>query len=98
MEQICGLLGYVNGQLNNEADDIIDDSALYFLFVRLAARAKQMDDPVLLQQALDRALKDYAEPYPGARERIEKALKIMLTAWLAARLQQAAQAMLENLS
>lgn len=97
MEQICGLLGYVNGQLNNEEDDIIDDSKLYFLFVRLSARLKQMDDPVLLQQALDLALKDYTEPYPGARERIEKALKIMLTAWLAVRMQQAAQAMLEDL-
>ncbi len=98
MEQICGLLGYVNGQLNNEEDDIIDDSKLYFLFVRLSARLKQMDDPVLLQQALDRALNDYIEPYPGARERIEKALKIMLTAWLAVRMQQTAQAMLEDLS
>lgn len=98
MEQICGLLGYINGQLNNEEDDIIDDSALYFLFVRLSARLKQMDDPELLQQALNKALKGYIEPYPGARARIEKALKIMLTAWLAARMQQTAQAMLEDLS
>lgn len=97
MEQICGLLGYVNGRLNSEEDDIIDDSALYFLFVRLYARAKQMDDPTLLRQALDSALQNYAEPYPGARERIEQALKIMLTAWLSARMQQAAHTMLENL-
>ena len=91
------MLGYVNGRLNSEEDDIIDDSALYFLFVRLYVRAKQMDDPTLLRQALDSALQNYAEPYPGARERIEQALKIMLTAWLSARMQQAAHTMLENL-
>lgn len=97
MEKICGLLGYVNGRLNSEEDDIIDDSALYFLFVRLCAKAKQMDDPASLQQAQDNSLQNYAEPYPGAKERIEKALKIMLTAWLAARMQHAAHTMLEDL-
>lgn len=97
LETICSLLGYVNGQLDNEADDIIDDSQLYFLFVRLAGRAKQLDDPEQLRQAMDQALAGYEEPVPGARERIEKALKIMLTAWLSARMRQAADTMLRNL-
>lgn len=97
LETICSLLGYVNGKLDSEEDDIIDDASLYFLFVRLAGRARQMDDPEQLQRALDEALADYREPYPGARERIEKALKIMLTAWLAARMRLAAEAMLKEL-
>ena len=33
MEEICGLLSYVNGNLDDEGDDLIDDSQLYFLFV-----------------------------------------------------------------
>ena len=97
MERICGLLSYINGDLDREEDDIIDDAALYFLFVRLAARARQLDDPEALDQALEEALRDYTEPVPGARERIEKALRIMLTAWLAARMRQAAEKMLEEL-
>ena len=40
MEDICGLLTYINGQLDDESDDLIDDSALYFMFVRLAARVR----------------------------------------------------------
>ena len=40
MEQICRLLSYVNGQLDDESDDIIDDSHLYQYFLLLAARAK----------------------------------------------------------
>lgn len=98
MERICSLLGYVNGQLDNEADDIIDDAALYFLFVRLAARAPQLDDREALDRALEGALSAYEEPVPGARKRVETALRIMLTAWLAARMRQEAENMLSALS
>ncbi len=97
LETICGLLEYINGRLDEEADDIIDDAALYFLFVKLAARAKQLDDPKLWEKALEEALSDYREPVSGARERIEKALRIMLTAWIAARMRQAAEQLVEEL-
>ena len=97
LETICALLGYVNGKLDEEGDDIIDDAALYFLFVRLAGRIRQLDDPEQLHLALEEGLTDYEEPLPGAKERIEKAMKIMLTAHLAARMRQAAEDMLNNL-
>lgn len=97
LEQICGLLGYINGKLDEEGDDIIDDSRLYFLFVRLASRAKELDDPAAWEKALEEALCQYQEPVPGARERIEKALHIMLTAWVAARMRYAAEVMLQEL-
>ena len=95
MEQICSMLGYINGQLNDESDDIIDDSQLYFMFVGLAARAKELDRD--RDALLDQTLAGYEERYPGNRERIRKVLQIMLTAYLAARMRQAAETMLENL-
>ena len=97
LEQICGLLSYINGKLDEENDDIIDDSRLYFLFVRLASRAKELDDLATWEQALEEALENYQEPVPGARARIEKALRIMLTAWVAARMRYAAETMLQEL-
>ena len=97
LEQICGLLSYINGKLDEESDDIIDDSQLYFLFVRLASRAKELDDPATWEQALEAALADYREPVPGAKARIEKALRVMLTAWVAARMRHAAETMLQEL-
>ena len=97
LEQICGLLGYVNGKLDEESDDIIDDAQLYFLFVRLASRAKELDDPAAWEKAMADALCQYQEPVPGARKRIEKALRIMLTAWVAARMRYSAEAMLQEL-
>lgn len=97
LETICSLLEYVNGKLDEEADDIIDDAALYFLFVKLAARAKQLDDPGVWENALAELLADYREPVPGAKVRIEKALRVMLTAWIAVRMRQAAEKLIEEL-
>lgn len=97
MEKICGLLSYVNGALDDESDDIIDASHLYFLFVALAARVRDLDEPRHQEQALQEALADYQEPVPGARERISRALRIMLTAWVAARMKQEAEELLERL-
>ena len=98
MEKICGLLGYVNGHLDDESDDLIDDTVLYFTFVRLAARARLLEEPGSLEQALAQTLADYQEPVPGARQRVEQVLRIMLTAWIAARMRQEAERMLENLA
>lgn len=97
LEQVCRLLSYVNGDLDDEGDDIIDDSVLYFLFVRLAAQARQLDDPQMLEDTLEAFLADYAEPVPGAKERVKKALRIMLVAWLASIMQTRAAQMLTNL-
>lgn len=96
MEQICGLMGYVNGQLDDEGDDIIDDTKLYFMFVRLAARAKELYREEEREVLLEQELSDYREPVPGAKERVKLALRIMLTAWLAARMRQEAEKMLKN--
>lgn len=97
LEEICGLLGYVNGRLNDESDDLIDDSQLYFLFVRLAAGQRYMTQSQEREQLIHASLADYREPVPGARERVEKVLNIMLTAWAAARLRQTAERLLQNI-
>ena len=97
MERICGLLTYINGDLDDASDDIIDDAKLYFMFVKLAAGFSTMQNPAGRDAAIDAVLSDYAEPVPGARERVRKVLCIMLTAWAAAQLQQAAEKMLQEL-
>ena len=94
IERICRLLSHVNGQLDDESDDMIDDSQLYFLFVRLAARMNELYDPQTAEEMLESYLADYEEPVPGAKERVRQVLRIMLTAWLAARMMQEAEKML----
>lgn len=97
MERICGLLSYINGALDDESDDIIDDSQLYFIFVRLAAQARDLDSPADWAQAIEQVMSGYEEPIPGAKERIEKVLQIMLTARVATRMRQEAEKMLDEL-
>lgn len=97
MERICGMLSYINGNLDDESDDIIDDSKLYFIFVKLVAHARDMDTPAQWQQAMHEVMDDYVEPFPGARERIAKVLRIMVIAWLASRMAQEAERLLDAL-
>ena len=97
MEQICGLLNYINGKMDDESDDVIDDSQLYFLFLRLAVHHRKMDDPAGRDRYLQELLADYHEPIPGAKERVMKVLQIMLTAWAAAQLRKVAENMVKEL-
>ena len=97
LEEICGLLQYINGDLSDDSDDLIDDSTLYFLFVQLAAKHRQMNNSAGRDEILTQALADYEEPVPGAKERVEKVLRVMLTAWAAALLKQAAEKMVTEL-
>ena len=97
MERVCAMLGYINGQLDDDSDDTIDDSRLYFMFVRLAAHAKQIDQSQAWQEAIDRVLQDYDEPIPGARERIAQVLRIMLIAYIAARMKEQAETLLTEI-
>ena len=96
IEKVCGLLGYINGQLDDESDDIIDDSQLYFMFVELAARAKELYDTESAEMLLEQCMEGYTEPFPGAKQRVKEALRIMLTAYLAERMRQEAERMLNN--
>lgn len=97
IDRICMLLSYVNGHLNDESDDMIDDAQLYFLFVSLAARMKELYEPGEAETLLNSYLADYVEPVPGAKERVRNVLRIMLTAWLAARMMQETEKMLNEL-
>lgn len=97
LESIKALLSYINGDLVDESDDIITESQLYFIFVRLAAQARNYITQESWTKALDEVMADYHEPVPGAAERIRKALQIMLTAWFAAKMRQKAETMLAGL-
>ena len=67
------------------------------MFVRLAARSKELYYTNSREAVLDEELADYVEPVPGAKVRVKETLRVMLTAWLAARMTQEAEQMLSNL-
>lgn len=97
LEQVCGLMSYVNGDLADTSDDLINDAELYFMFVRLAAGARHIGGTEAWDDAMAQALRSYREPVPGARERVEKALRIMLNTWISNRMRQQVEDMLKEL-
>lgn len=97
MESICSLLSAINGKLDDEGDDSISDSRLYFYFLRLADASYAAGGWQLPgQETLAATLADYEETVPGMRKKIGQALEVMLTAWQSALLQEQAQALLSQ--
>ena len=97
LEQIIKLMAYLNGDLADESDDLVDDTMLYFMFVSLASRARHIGGTENWDEALEQITADYVEPVPGAREKLYKVLKIMLTTWIANLVKAAADRMMEEL-
>ena len=100
LDKICTLLSYVNGELDDESDDLIDDAQLYLYFVRLVVlvERKNPTGPEDVARWCRTAVEDYGEPAPGARDRVARCLHVILTAYLAARLKQEAEALLSALT
>lgn len=98
LEKICSLMQYINGDLADESDDIIDDTVLYFMFVKLAARARHIGGNQGWDEALEEATASYAEPYPGARDRIIQVLRAMLMAWIASRFREQVEGLVNQLT
>ncbi len=97
MDKIVGLLRYINGHLDDTSDDIIDDSQLYFMFVRVAAAGGEMQSLEAFNAQISRVMEGYTPPVPDAKERVEKVLRIMLTAWAAAQFHEKAERMVADL-
>ena len=99
LDQITRLLSYLNGNLDDESDDLIDDFELYGYITRLVfqmERSPQAGRENWLDWCVQ-ALEGYREPYPGARERVRRGLQVIVTAYAAARLKGEAGQMLKAL-
>ena len=97
LEEIIHLMRYLNGDLTLESDDLVDDTMLFFFFVRLAARARYIGGSKAWDDALIEITECYEEPIPGARDKLIKVLKIMLTVWCANKLREQAESMIADL-
>ena len=97
LEQIIKLMAYLNGDLADESDDLVDDTLLFFLFTKLASRARYIGGNKNWDDALVEVTDGYIELIPGAREKLIKVLKVMLTVWCANSLKSLADQMITEL-
>ena len=97
LEKLCSLMQYINGDLTDESDDIIDDAILYFMFVKLAARARHIGGNQGWEEAISEAMDTYKEPKPGAKDRVNKVLRVMLMAYISSRFKAQVDSMVDEL-
>lgn len=98
IEKITGLLSYINGRLDDESDDIIDDSTLYLYYISaISSLEKPVADEGYIISHIERVVGDFAEPFPGAKKRLIKVLAVMMNAHYASILRKRAEDILATL-
>ncbi len=102
LERIDFLLRYINGNVNRREDDIIGEAQLYDYICTILGRLTAIDADISptgekLRETIRAATADYSERISGARERLEKALEIIVISYYAALLKVHTAALFENL-
>lgn len=83
LEKIAKVLSHANGDLLDRSDDIMDDSDIYNCLcdILIPAEKNEVIDIRELFIRTDKYLNHYEEPCPGAKDRLELVLKIIICAW-----------------
>lgn len=90
IDRIGSLMTYINGNADDESDDIISDVALYDVFSRVVGGvADRKPTEKAIGNEAEKILEDYLQPSPE-RERLKKALVVMVTAHIAGQYKLAA--------
>lgn len=99
LDKICAMLSYINGHLDKESDDIIDDTRLYLYVAELTAELERnrMNGADELDSVCDRILQDYTEPFKGARDRVKLVLLVVVEAYAASHFKQKAEQLLSRM-
>ena len=100
LEKIHKLMQYVNGSVEDRTDDIITDRELYNMLCAAIIHIGEqpLQNPRALDDELDNILGDYRGPRPDSRQRVKKALTVMLLAHSAATLKRQVDGLLADLS
>lgn len=99
LDRIAFLIQYINGKVDDRSDDIIEDSVLYDYICKILDRLTSFEVCSIgsVREAIEHETKDYKEKLPGARERLSKALEIIVIAYYASLIKRHSDALLEEI-
>ena len=99
LDHIAFLLQYINGRVDDTSDDIIRDSVLYDYICRILEALTRQDvaSKASIKEVICGQISDYKEVMPGARDRLARALEIIVTAYYAALIKRSSDEMLAGL-
>lgn len=86
LEKIDFILHYINGEIEDASDDIISESELYGYICDICERYTEagLSEPSELRKTIsDFTDENYAEPFEGAKKRLDSALEIIIAAYFA---------------
>lgn len=99
LESIDFLIHYINGRVDDTSDDIISDSMLYDYICRIVSHMMDSEQVTLsnVRALVETVISDYQEPMEGARERLVRALEVIVVTYTAALLKRHADELLAEL-
>lgn len=99
LEHIDFLIHYINGRVDDTSDDIISDSMLYDYICRILSHMMDSEQVSLsnVRDLVDTVTSDYQEPMEGARDRLVRALEVIVITYTAALLKRHADGLLSEL-
>ena len=97
LDSIVKLLSYINGQLDNKADDMITDAELYHKFVSLLLKLNGLNNVELIKKTAQEVASDYVEPIAGAKSRLCMVLVIMAQSYFSSELKKQAELLMYEL-
>ena len=86
LEHIAFIIRYINGEVEDASDDIIADTQLYDYICRIldGMEARPVCDLSDVRPTVEQVIADYREPVAGAKERLAKALEVIVVTYCAA--------------
>ena len=99
LDKIAYLIQYINGNVNDRNDDIIEDSVLYDYICKVLDKLMTYEVCSLgsVRAEIDNVTADYEEKVHGARERLSKALEIIVVAYYSSLIKRYSDAMIDDL-
>ena len=99
LDHIAFLIHYINGDVEDTSDDIISDSILYDYICRILERISAQEEIALnsIGEVVEEITVDYVEPLDGARERLNRALEVIVVTYYSALLKGHTARLLETL-
>ena len=99
LDHIAFLIEYINGDIEDTSDDIIKDSILYDYICRILDYIMETGNCALdsVSNIVEDITVDYVEPMEGAKERLNRALEIIVITYYSALMKQRATKLLESL-
>jgi len=99
LDKIAFLIEYINGKVEDSSDDIIRDSVLYDYICRILSNMMNGGTCTLgsIRESIAAITSDYVEPVAGARERLDRALEVIVVTYYATLIKQHGTELLERL-